>query len=758
MTQARFRYIFSSSILLLFLLTYASAGLSAQEPEPVANLELHFSNEGSAVIDVRWDAPETPVDHYSVFTGYGGEGHVRFYSVCRGTRHRVPIAMAGPYTVLVVPQYGEFVGAARTASIDVSRDDMDYPAGGQQIVFISPAPRKAVAGKSFEFVVTAREEYNQPLRYSLVEKPYGMSINAETGVVNWQPTAPGIAKATVRASVAGDPQIEAFQSWQIQIIAAEDNPLEACIRVNAEVINEDGYGLYEGKVTALRTDRLVTAAEDYGVRAGDVVCAQIEQGVATLDLAAGDYIFKAEGGSINTTWIGDVEDPREAVPVSLRCGQQSGGTNVVRIKAAARRGSGKRTVVRGRVVSESGNKGVRSLVVFQPAPGHPVPDLFGASDVYAAFTENDGSFSASLFDDVVYVAEAVSLHVDPQTELPAHANRFNGGADSPLEAPLLHPAQTEGEIQFRLRRLSQPGNSISFDVVDPVQSLSIGGTAVFQRVNRDETPWEVETWRPESASAGRTLTAYNLEAGDYVVQFVPWSAAYPVYYYSPSGPVIDIKDAKIFSIDDRYEGQFNFTTRALAPYQGILNTRGRVLYYLSGSTKTEYAHGALVYAFDEADKMIDYAVVDEHGDFSLDRLGLGRYRIAVNRDVCSAEYTAVTRDYEIFTLELPTVMLDCGVEVVSVEDNSVNASGSAGLKCYPQPADRQLHITLDAEPAGELTLQLYNITGVLQMERRMARGAGSELELNTSNLAVGMYVLHVEGAGRNERRVVLVNR
>ncbi len=757
MTQARFGYIISCIILPLFLLAFASAGLSAQEPEPVANLELHFRNEGSAVVDVRWDAPATPVDHYSVFTGYGGEGHVRFYSVCRGTRHRFPIAMAGRYTVVVVPQYGEFVGAARMASIDVSRDDMDYPAGGQQIVFISPAPRKAVAGQPFEFVVTAREEYNKPLHYALVEKPYGMRIDAETGVVAWQPTAPGIVRATLRASVANDPQIEAFQSWQIQVIAAEDNPLEACIRVTAEVVNEDGYALYEGKVTALRTERLVTAAEDYAVRAGDVVCARVEQGYATLDLAAGDYIFKAEGNSINTTWNGDVEDPREAVPVSLRCGQQSGG-GVVRIKAAARRGSGKRTVVRGRVVSESGSKGIRSLVVFQPAPGHPVPDLYGASDVYAAFTENDGSFSAGLFDDVVYVAEAVSLHVDPQTELPAHANRFNGGADSPLEAPLLHPAQIEGEIHFRLRELSQAGNSISFDVNDPVQSLSLGGTAVFQRVNRDETPWEVQTWRPESASAGRTLTAYNLEAGDYVVQFVPWSAAYPVYYYSASGPVIDIRDAKVFSIDDSYEGQFSFISRALAPYQGILNTRGRVLYFPADTTVTEYAHGALAYAFDEADKMIDYAVVDEQGEFALDRLGLGSYRIAINRDVCNIEYTAVPRDYEIFTLELPTVALDCDGEVVSVEDNSAYAPDNSGLKCYPQPADGRLHIALDAAPDGERTLRLYDITGVLQLERRIARGYGSDLELNTSNLAAGMYILHVDGSGRSERRVVLVNR
>ena len=757
MTQARFRYIFSRTILQLVLLAVASSGLAAQEPGPVANLELHFSNEGSAVVDVRWDAPATPVDHFTVFTGYGSEGHVRFHSVCRATRHRFPIEMAGRYTVMVVAQRGELVGTPMTASIDISRDDMDYPANGQQIHFLSPAPQKAIVQQPFEFTVQAREAYDQPLRFSLVDKPYGMYIDAETGVVAWTPMSPGVAQATVRASVANDPQIEAFQSWQIEVIAAEDNPLEACIRVVAVVTTEEGYELYKGKVTAVRTDRQVSAREDYSVRAGDVVCERIEQGVATLDLAAGDYIFKAEGSSINTTWNGDVEDPRDAVPINLRCGQQSGSGKVINIQAAPRKGSGRRTVVSGRVLSESTNKGIRSLVVFQPAPGHPVPDLFGASDVYAAFTENDGTFSASLFDDVVYVAEAVSLQVDPQTELPAHANRFNGAANSPLEAPLIHPAQSEGELHFRLRTLPQPGNSISFEVRDPIESLSLGGAAVFQRLDRTTTPWTVETWRPESASAGRTLTAHNLEAGDYVVQFVPWSAAYPVYYRGPFGPVIDIRDAQIFSIDDNYDKSFEFVTRALAPWQGVLDTRGSVLHVLPGTSQTEYAHGALTYAFDEAGKMIDYAVVDEQGEFALDRLGLGNYRIVVSRDVCHTEYSAVPRSYEIFTLELPTIALDCEVQATAVDDNQT-MNAATGLRLYPQPADDLLHIETGDLLRHVLTLRVYDLTGLLLIERSVAGAVGTDLELNTVNLAGGIYILQLEGVERTERRMFVVNK
>lgn len=73
-------------------------------------------------------------------------------------------------------------------------------------------------------------------------------------------------------------------------------------------------------------------------------------------------------------------------------------------------------------------------------------------------------------------------------------------------------------------------------------------------------------------------------------------------------------------------------------------------------------------------------------------------------------------------------------------------SGLAGsVKCFPNPANDRLQVTLDAATAaGDKTVTLLSLSGQTLAQYRMAAGE-LELQIPVSDLPAGMYVLRVSG-------------
>jgi len=81
--------------------------------------------------------------------------------------------------------------------------------------------------------------------------------------------------------------------------------------------------------------------------------------------------------------------------------------------------------------------------------------------------------------------------------------------------------------------------------------------------------------------------------------------------------------------------------------------------------------------------------------------------------------------------------------VVSVENQELQNA----VLVYPNPADDQLNIHFQNAFNSAVSLVLYNIHGQQVLTRKLdASTANADLQLNTSNLANGLYLLQIEGA------------
>ena len=81
--------------------------------------------------------------------------------------------------------------------------------------------------------------------------------------------------------------------------------------------------------------------------------------------------------------------------------------------------------------------------------------------------------------------------------------------------------------------------------------------------------------------------------------------------------------------------------------------------------------------------------------------------------------------------------------IVSVENQELQNE----VLVYPNPADDQLNIHFQNAFNSAVSLVLYNIHGQQVLARKLdASAANADLQLNTSNLANGLYLLQIEGA------------
>jgi RHS repeat-associated protein len=87
----------------------------------------------------------------------------------------------------------------------------------------SAPPAQGFAYRPFSYDVDAFEPESEPVQFSLVSGPQGMSIDASTGLISWLPTRGGVYSAQV--SVRDPDGATATQSFDIEVWADDEAPL-----------------------------------------------------------------------------------------------------------------------------------------------------------------------------------------------------------------------------------------------------------------------------------------------------------------------------------------------------------------------------------------------------------------------------------------------------------------------------------------------------------------------------------------------------
>ncbi|MCG8673750.1 MAG: putative Ig domain-containing protein, partial [Pseudomonadales bacterium] len=77
-----------------------------------------------------------------------------------------------------------------------------YKAGGQQsqLLIVSRPPAGAAINVPWQYQVVVRNLSDGELAYELIDGPSGMSMNPETGLVNWIPASTGLIDATIKVT------------------------------------------------------------------------------------------------------------------------------------------------------------------------------------------------------------------------------------------------------------------------------------------------------------------------------------------------------------------------------------------------------------------------------------------------------------------------------------------------------------------------------------------------------------------------------
>jgi hypothetical protein len=137
-------------------------------------------------------------------------------------------AAAGDYDVTVVAANGVAPDAVQSFTITASVRPSVPP------TITSAAPADAIVGRSYSYDVEATG-YPAPT-FSLSDYPAGMTIDAETGLIEWTPASAGFFNVSVVASNGAAP--DAVQSFTIEVSEAADFVLR--LNVNGPTVVNGG--------------------------------------------------------------------------------------------------------------------------------------------------------------------------------------------------------------------------------------------------------------------------------------------------------------------------------------------------------------------------------------------------------------------------------------------------------------------------------------------------------------------------------------
>ncbi|WP_017327146.1 putative Ig domain-containing protein [Synechococcus sp. PCC 7336] len=109
-------------------------------------------------------------------------------------------------------------GASVTQSYELTVRGINTPP-----LIVSPPITRAAAGQTYEYRAVATDIDNDPLRFALGVRPDGLTIDAETGRVRWNPTAEQLGEHRVEVQVLDDSGALAVQAFTLVVEEAPIN-------------------------------------------------------------------------------------------------------------------------------------------------------------------------------------------------------------------------------------------------------------------------------------------------------------------------------------------------------------------------------------------------------------------------------------------------------------------------------------------------------------------------------------------------------
>jgi len=318
-------------------------------------------------------------------------------------------------------------------------------------------------------------------------------------------------------------------------------------------------------------------------------------------------------------------------------------------------------------------------------------------------------------------------------------------------------------------RALQPGNKnfkaavpvVSRTVIKQLHAVSgtIGGpnSEPLQGIIRAILPGgEVSS---EATITGNTFTVATRNTGDHYLLFLPSTDAfYPTYYNG----TLDWQVAELINIHGTIKGiGWHAIPRETAP-KGNSTIMGKVVSDDSGGRKTtvvqgrtksgEPMKGIQVYLFQpNGTAIITSALSDDAGEFQIEKIPAGRYRLVVDVPGIRMDKTSsVITVGENETVQLSAIVGSSSIVVEAEIVTGIETQEGARLKVYPNPVVDHLFIEADQSVTEGYEILFLNSVGSL-LNRLTLNGTNF---IDLSCTAPGLYLVQVKN-NRGETKCVV---
>lgn len=597
-------------------------------------------------------------------------------------------------------------------------------------------PSSAYLDEEYSFTMTAITNSNDDnIVFSLDQAPDGMTINAETGLISWQPEEMGTYNIVVRAGLENDSEIFDRASQRINVHKCKE---KSAILVN--VVDEDGNPVQSGLIE-------IYHAEYYDEDSLQLVIQKpINNGwmiIAPID--AGDYYLYINGMNrdFESEWYEDSEDFDGAKIVRVDCDDSLYFTVVVKKIDPI-----KNYNITGTVTREYNEEPLDSArIIFF---GRKIGGV--ETKEWSTMTWN-GDYVISLPEDYEYVAYCSEVYA-PGLDRPLMPQYYQR-VDDPTEATILRfNGQDIDYIDFALEVRLDYDNYIYGGVFDENLSALANVNVIAYLV--EASPWNQDKLyigRSVISSSDGTFTFENLVPGTYVLfAYQRRSPIVPGYYKENELSVNSWLDATLIYVPE--EGVAGNFVMRMDINEGMFDGDGRIegkVVRLDGKMKSgdipltdEAIPGAIIFTYDDMGVEAAYSNSEHDGAYKVEGMNKGSYNLFIDK----VGYKPVETEIELES-EDAVVESNHGMEVKTITSVEDELEETATVIAYPNPVVNNLKIDYKGVN-GQAILMVSDILGkVVYMNKFDAISGMNTIEINVAELPAGKYFVKlINNSGR----------
>ncbi|MFP4544991.1 MAG: carboxypeptidase regulatory-like domain-containing protein [Candidatus Kapaibacterium sp.] len=601
----------------------------------------------------------------------------------------------------------------------------------RSVTFISNPPLGRIqVGEEFIYDADAIGMNDMEVNYSIVQGPDGITIDKETGLINWTADKTGKFYVIIEGYIKDNPQIYTHHKFFINVTKCE-----VLASVIMTVKSEEGHEIVQGDAIFYKKDPAANENEVYAK-------AQIYSGFVSAMLDEGEYYVHFNGQKFHSEWYQDAETMDKATAITVSCGYDTLYIDDVVVEKLP---EPEYYTIEGTVYDDDNNQPLSNAMI----------TVYGMQNSHSgkfwqyAYSDAQGNYSVKMIEGYDYILRAEVLDSLNTLYLPQYYNRKTDASS----ADRIFLDGNKTGIDFYLTPRQVYDNEISGIVLGhdglPLENVFVTAYSV----NSNQANFIFKGFGEHTNQNGE-FKITNLIPGEYVLHAYPADRLHlPGYYMQGADMTTSWKDATIIDINEN--------TKALGKIiklDKILDSKGKagikgVISSSGGTTKIKddpvldgsAISGASVYLMNSGGKTFDVDESAADGSFEITGLKPGTYKLMADRIGFDKGLATITieSDEEIVTEDMA---------LIPVEATSVRSGQLQGIKVYPVPADDKITVSSTGHQLNRV--ELIDMNGrVLQA---VELPGAARVEIMTQESAAGIYFLRVYSGTKTANIPVII--